>query len=109
MATDIVQSLTDVTLWSNSGDMTVFAQGHLNCIKALAGYTEASSAETAFDTATFCEREYLEQVAVRSGNLPVVMNWYNSFKIVGLFCLGFVREAAELGFEVYATRDKHPK
>ncbi|KAH8086606.1 histidine kinase [Cristinia sonorae] len=102
------ESLADVTLWSNGGDPTVFAQAHLNCIRALAGYTDTTSAETAFDTATFCEREYLLGIAERSGNLPVVMNWYNAFKVVGLFCLGFAPAAAELGFEVYATRDKHP-
>jgi hypothetical protein len=32
-----------------------------------------------------------------------------SSKVVGLFCLGFTSEAAALGFDLYATRDKHPK
>ena len=104
-----LQSIADVMLWSNNGDMAFLAQGQLNCIRALAGYTDASSPDTALDTATFCEREYLQQIVARSGNLPVVMNWYNSFKVVALFCIGFAQAAAELGFEVYATRDKHPK
>ena len=37
------------------------------------------------------------------------MNWYNAFKVVGLFCIGFVDAAAELGFYVYETRDSNPK
>ena len=37
------------------------------------------------------------------------MNWYNALKVVGLFCIGFVDEAAELGFYVYETRDSNPK
>lgn len=30
-------------------------------------------------------------------------------EVVGLFCLGYAAEAATLGFDVYATREKHPK
>lgn len=51
----------------------------LNCIRALAGGTYATSAETAFDTDTFNERDYLEAIRQRSGNLPVIMNWSVSF------------------------------
>ncbi|KAJ3761553.1 dual-domain HisK/Mak2 protein kinase [Lentinula raphanica] len=78
--------------------------GTLNCIRALGGYTLATSAETAFDTETFKEREYLEKVKAHSGNEELVLNWY----VVGYYCLGFVEEAAELGFYVYKTRDRHP-
>ncbi|CAL1696704.1 unnamed protein product [Somion occarium] len=103
------ESLSDITLWSNDGDLTILAQGQLNCIRALAGCTYAQSADTAFDTDTFTEKEYLEYIHEKCGNLPVTMNWYNSMKVAGLFCLGFVDEAAELGFSVWRTRDKHPK
>jgi hypothetical protein len=34
---------------------------------------------------------------------------YPHVKVVGLFCLGYTAEAAALGFDVYRTRDKHPK
>lgn len=34
---------------------------------------------------------------------------YNAFKVAALFCVGFHDAAAELGFMVYETRDKHPK
>ena len=82
--------------------------GTLNCIRALGGYTIATSAETAFDTETFKEAEYL---AKKDANhqIRVSMNWYNALMVVGLFCLGFVDEAASLGFYVYETRDSNPK
>ncbi|KAI0793300.1 histidine kinase [Abortiporus biennis] len=102
------ESLADVTLWTTNFDLKIFSQGQLNCIRALAGNTFATSAETAFDTETFNEVEFLQAVQEKAGNIAVTMNWYNSFKLVGLFCLGFTCEAAELGFEVYETRDKHP-
>ena len=84
------------------------AQGTLNCIRALGGYTLAQSADTAFDTETFKESEYLAQLDAL-GHMKVAMNRYNAFKVVGLFCLGFVEEAADLGFYVYETRDSNPK
>ncbi|KAK7029643.1 Chk1 protein kinase [Paramarasmius palmivorus] len=101
------EGVNDVKLWS-PGDTVVLVKGTLNCVRALGGYTIAASAETAFDTDTFNEAEYLGQIQATSGNLPLALNWYNSFKVVGLYCLGYIREAAALGFQVYETRDKHP-
>ncbi|KAJ6626914.1 dual-domain HisK/Mak2 protein kinase [Mycena sp. CBHHK59/15] len=98
------ECLVDVNQWAPKGPATVLAMGTLNCIRALGGYTIADSAETAFDTETFKESDYKLQIHTTSGNLPLALNWY----IVGLFCLGFLPEAATLGFELYATRDKHP-
>ncbi|KAA1468392.1 histidine kinase [Dentipellis sp. KUC8613] len=102
------ESFNDIKLWTPHGDSTIFAMGLLNCIRALGGWTTASSADTIYDTDTFVEREYLAHVSTASGNLAMVMNWYNSFKVVALFCLGFTREAAALGFDVYNSRSKHP-
>ncbi|RDX43976.1 histidine kinase [Lentinus brumalis] len=101
------EALSDITLWAPSGDISILAQGTLNCIRALGGYTLAQSADTAFDTETFKESEYLAQLESLS-HIKVAMNWYNAFKVVGLFCLGFVNEAANLGFYVYETRDSNP-
>ncbi|KAI8983351.1 histidine kinase [Trametes punicea] len=101
------EALSDITLWAPSGDIAVLAQGTLNCVRALGGYTVAQSAETAFDTETFKEGEYLAQVEAL-GTIKVAMNWYNAFKVVGLVCLGYMEEAAKLGFYVYETRDSNP-
>ncbi|KAI0757423.1 histidine kinase [Daedaleopsis nitida] len=101
------EAVSDITLWAPSGDIAILAQGTLNCVRALGGYTIAQSADTAFDTETFKESEYLAQLD-QLGHIKVAMNWYNAFKVVGLFCLGFVEEAAALGFQVYETRDSNP-
>ncbi|KAI0700426.1 histidine kinase [Cytidiella melzeri] len=102
------ESLNDVALWSQNEDLISFCQAHLICTRAYAGQTVASSAETAFDTEDFNEQEFLARVQLTSGNVELVMNWYNAFKVPGLYCLGFSEEAAELGFYVYNTREKHP-
>ena len=102
------EALSDITLWAPSGDMSILAQGTLNCIRAIGGYTVAGTPETAFDTEGFNEAEYLVQLESVE-QLRVAMNWYNSFKVVGLYCLGFLEEAAKLGFYVYETRDTNPK
>ncbi|TBU58822.1 histidine kinase [Dichomitus squalens] len=101
------EAVSDITLWTPSGDMSILAQGTLNCIRAIGGYTVAGAPETAFDTEGFTEAEYLVQLESVE-QLRTAMNWYNSFKLVGLYCLGFVEEAAKLGFNVYETRDTNP-
>ncbi|KAI0090021.1 histidine kinase [Irpex rosettiformis] len=102
------ESLSDVSLWSQNDDLIAFCQAHLNCVRAFAGHTVAGSAETAFDTEDFNEKDFLARLHIKSGNLELVMNWYNAFKVPALYCLGFSAEAAQLGFYVYNTRDKHP-
>lgn len=54
-----------------------FLTGVVNLIRALAGYTIAHSAETAFDTEDFVESKYLESMTKKSGNLPLFLNWYD--------------------------------
>lgn len=69
------EAVSDISLWAPSGDIAVLAQGTLNCIRALGGYTLAQSAETAFDTDTYKESEYLAQIEAL-GTIKVAMNWY---------------------------------
>ncbi|THH17217.1 hypothetical protein EW146_g3550 [Bondarzewia mesenterica] len=102
------ESYNDIKLWTPDGDAGILAMGLLNCIRALGGYTINTSVDTIFDTESFKEKEYLEHMAMASGNATLAMNWYNSNKVVALFCLGYVKEAVDLGFVVYGTRDKHP-
>ncbi|KAI0809255.1 histidine kinase [Irpex lacteus] len=85
------ESLSDVTLWSQNNDLIAFCQAQLNCIRAFAGHTMTGSAEVAFNTEDYNDTEFLAQVQVPA-----------------LYCLGFSAKAAELGFYVFDTRDKHP-
>ncbi|KIY45235.1 dual-domain HisK/Mak2 protein kinase [Fistulina hepatica ATCC 64428] len=102
------ECVNDVKLWNDGGDQVVLATALLNCIRAIGGYTSNQSIETLFDTDTFKEKEFLENVKTSSGNVEVSMTWYNAFKLVAYFCLGYVEEAAELGFSVIRARAKHP-
>ncbi|TFY70056.1 hypothetical protein EVJ58_g22 [Rhodofomes roseus] len=103
------ECLGDVSQWAPSGDMSILAQGVLNCIRAIGGYTYAESPAAAFDTETFNESEYFARASEACGTPDVALSWYQAYKVVGLFCLGFANEAAALGFYVYDMRDKHPK
>ncbi len=94
-------------------------------MRALGGYTDGSFVDTLFDTEDFKEQQYAEKVQSETGNVDLVMNWYNSLKVrdrshrrnirsilhqlVAYYCLGYSAEAAKLGFYVYNTRHKHPK
>ncbi|KAJ7226000.1 dual-domain HisK/Mak2 protein kinase [Mycena pura] len=102
------ECVADVNRWAPKAPVTVLAMGNLNLARALGGFTIANSAVTAFDTDTFIDSEYYRHIHETSGNVPLALNWYDSMKVVGLFCLGYASEAATLGFDVYATREKHP-
>ncbi|CAA7259981.1 unnamed protein product [Cyclocybe aegerita] len=99
----------DVKLLSPSGEpISLATVAVLNCVRVLGGYTNAESAKTLFDTDDFFEKDYLQHIHNTSGNVPMTLNWYNSFKVVSYFSVGFIKEAAELGFHVYKTREAHP-
>lgn len=98
----------DVDTWTPNGDGTILAQGVLNCIRALGGYTDASSAATVFNTDTFVETDYQERIVKISGCSRLSLAWYNAFKIAGLYCTGFIDAAVELGFTLYEVRLYHP-
>jgi hypothetical protein len=51
--------------------------GLLNCLRALGGYTKPRSAQTIFDTDSFVESEYLQEIYKTSGNVPLALNWYS--------------------------------
>lgn len=99
---------SDVGIWNPNGESLVLAIGILNLVRLLRGYTHASSAQTAFNTDTFNEQNYLAEIQATSGNLTLILNWYNSFKVVGYFCVGYIEESAILGFSVFQTRYIHP-
>ncbi|KAF9473185.1 hypothetical protein BDN70DRAFT_997771 [Pholiota conissans] len=102
------ECVSDVKLLTPGAEQLILATAVLNCIRVLGGYTHADSVKTVFDTDTFVESKYVEQIHQQSGNLALSLNWYDSFKVVSYFSVGHVKEAASLGFGVYKTRNSHP-
>ncbi|EJD55247.1 hypothetical protein AURDEDRAFT_140870 [Auricularia subglabra TFB-10046 SS5] len=100
--------MSEAALWSEGSDVSTLAKGLAACVRALAGQTEATSAATALDTTSWKEKDYLELLQTHGGNVALNLNWYNSFKIAVLYCLGFFKEAAALGYEVFQARHLHP-
>ncbi|KAN0138534.1 hypothetical protein V8E53_003522 [Lactarius tabidus] len=101
------ETCSDVQQWPH-GELAICAQGLLNCIRALGGYTLNTSASTIYTTDTFDEGEYLKTIPDSGRSTLIGLTSYNAFKVVALFNLGYVQEAAELGFSIYDTRDRHP-
>lgn len=52
------------------------AEGILNCVRALGGYTDCSTADTAFDTDDYKEADYLKKVETTGSNVDLIMNWF---------------------------------
>ncbi|KZV95615.1 STKc type histidine kinase [Exidia glandulosa HHB12029] len=100
--------MKDGAMWGEGSDVSTLAKGLAACVRALAGQTEATSAATVMDTPFWKEREYFEQLHSYGGNVALILNWYNSFKMAVLFGLGFFEEAAALGYEVFHARHLHP-
>lgn len=50
--------------------------GLLNCLRALGGFTKPRSAQAIFDTDSFVENEFLQEIHKMSGNVPLALNWY---------------------------------
>ena len=89
------------------------ANGILMLIRAISGEsthssTTTPSTATVFNSDSFNESVYVQHIMRTSNNVPLVLGWYNAFKVVGLFCMGYNTEAAELGFSVYDSAKHHP-
>ena len=63
MSTNIYEALADDSL------------AVVNLIRALGGFTDASSAETVFDTESFKDKDYVDYIKRKSGNLALTLNW----------------------------------
>lgn len=100
--------VADIRVWTVNSDTNALAMAILMTARALAGEAHSRSADTAFDTDKWKEAHFLHKLHESSGNFDLVMNWYNSFKIAGLYSLGFHSRAAELGFDIYTTRTTLP-
>ncbi|KAI0286668.1 histidine kinase [Russula aff. rugulosa BPL654] len=97
----------DVKQW-HQGELAISAQGLLNCIRALGGYTVNTSAKTIYTMDAFNEDDYLESIPESDGGSLIGLTFLCALKVVALFNLGYVQEAASLGFSIYETRDRHP-
>ncbi|KAI5123720.1 hypothetical protein M0805_000314 [Coniferiporia weirii] len=103
-------AVNDIISWTPTSDRAAMAMGVLNLVRALGGYTtqHPRSPTAIFDNGRFKEKTYLNEVVLTSGNVPLILGWYNAFKVVGLYCLGFCADAAELGFDVFESKQYHP-
>ncbi|KAH9964567.1 hypothetical protein BC827DRAFT_1265837 [Russula dissimulans] len=99
------EAYNDIKQWPQ-GEFAICSQGLLNCIRALGGYTDNTSADTIYKTATFNEDEYLKSIPDSGGSTLIGLTSYISnlstlqlipSKVVALFNLGYVVEAADLG------------
>ena len=51
------------------------AIGVLNCIRAIGGYTDASSVDTVFNTDNFVEIDYQERITKHSASGRLILSW----------------------------------
>ncbi|KZT56029.1 hypothetical protein CALCODRAFT_550887 [Calocera cornea HHB12733] len=108
LVTTCEDAYQDVNAWISGNNTEILVMAILMCARALGGYTINTKAEDALDCEEFIESEYLHNVVMHSATVPFVLNWYNTYKLVSLFSLGYWWDAAELGFQIYESRNWHP-
>ncbi|KZP00739.1 histidine kinase [Calocera viscosa TUFC12733] len=108
LVTSCEDAYQDVNAWISGNNTEILVMALLMCARALGGYTINTKAGDALDCEEFIESEYLQNIVMHSANVPFVLNWYNTYKVVALFSLGYWRHAAELGFQIYESRNWHP-
>ncbi|KAL7411025.1 hypothetical protein BDY24DRAFT_371574 [Mrakia frigida] len=95
--------LEDVVDWASGTGTVYMVQGTGGCIKALAGKTVNTSPETVLD-----DEDFTDSRDCPSDLPPVPRHWFDSFKIVALFSLGWYEAAADLGFDTWKTKFWNP-
>ncbi|KAI8138424.1 hypothetical protein BJV82DRAFT_631487 [Fennellomyces sp. T-0311] len=105
---DAEASFADIHAWSTSIDMNSFAMCIIRAAKALQGHTYIDTPNVFDGDDGFNDAHFLEESCKQSSNPELVLNWYESFKIVPLTLYGHVDSAIEVGYRCFKTIDGHP-
>ena len=70
-----LQPVGSMTHLSTTRCLILNSEGVVNLVRLLGGYTHTSSAQTAFNTDTFNEQNYLVGIEATSGNIVLALNW----------------------------------
>lgn len=98
----------DIHAWSQSIDMNSFAMVIVRVCKALNGHTYTDTPQVLDGDDGFNDEHFLAESCRQSTNPELVMNWYESFKIIPLVLYGHLDTAIEMGYRCLATIEVHP-
>ncbi|KAI9494151.1 hypothetical protein BDB00DRAFT_819835 [Zychaea mexicana] len=102
------RSYEDIHSWSASIDMNSFAMCIIRLTKALQGHTYIDTPEVFDGDDGFNDEHFLTESCKQSSNPELVLNWYESFKIIPLVLYGHLDTAVEVGYRCFRTLHVHP-
>ncbi|KAG2223954.1 hypothetical protein INT45_013411, partial [Circinella minor] len=105
---DAEQSFEDIHSWSSSIDMNSFAMCVIRTCKALQGQTYIDTPYVFDGDDGFSDAHFLEESCKQSTSPALVLNWYESFKMVPLVLYDHIDTAIKMGYRCYSTIDGHP-
>ena len=105
---DAERSFEDIHSWSSSIDMNSFAMCVIRACKALQGQTYIDTPYVFDGDDGFSDAHFLEESCKQSTSPALLLNWYESFKMVPLVLYDHVDTAIETGYRCYSTIDGHP-
>ncbi|KAI8148771.1 hypothetical protein BJV82DRAFT_647609 [Fennellomyces sp. T-0311] len=98
----------DIHSWSPTIDHNTFLMCMIRSTKAFRGETYYNTPYVFDGDDGFNDEHYLSECAKYSSNFEIVLNWYESFKIIPLTLYGHLDTAIEVGYRCVKTLYHHP-
>ena len=102
------QGFEEIHSWSSTLDHNSLIMCVIRACKALQGKTYVDTPQVFDGDDGFNDEHFLEESCRHVANPEILLNWYESFKIVPLVLYGHLDEAIEIGYRCFATIEGHP-
>ncbi|KAG0194465.1 hypothetical protein DFQ28_010548, partial [Apophysomyces sp. BC1034] len=99
----------EIHAWSASLDTVMLTMCIIRSIKALQNYTFGGDAKTIFDGDDgYNDANFVMESSKQSSNPDVLLNWYESYRMIPLVLYGHYEHAIELGYICIDGIHNHP-
>ncbi|KAI8138755.1 hypothetical protein BJV82DRAFT_673294 [Fennellomyces sp. T-0311] len=109
---DVIQETSaayqDIHAWSPTIDHNSFVMCILRAAKALQGQTYIDTPQVFDGDDGFNDANFLEESSKYNSNPDLVLNWYESYKMVPLTLYGHLDAAIQAGYRCVKTIEGHP-
>ncbi|KAI9251841.1 hypothetical protein BDA99DRAFT_521318 [Phascolomyces articulosus] len=102
------QGFEEIHSWSPTLDHNSLVMCVIRICKALQGKTYVDTPHVFDGDDGFSDAHFLEESCRHTGNPEILLNWYESYKIIALVLYGHLDSAIETGYRCFATIDGHP-
>ncbi|KAI7858865.1 hypothetical protein BDC45DRAFT_497792 [Circinella umbellata] len=102
------EGFEEIHSWSPALDHNSLVMCVIRTCKALQGKTYIDTPQVFDGDDGFNDEHFLEESCRQTANVDVLLNWYESFKIIPLVLYGHLDAAIEIGNRCFGTIEGHP-